>query len=66
MRPAGHHPGVDRPVVRSAQNSTVVFPSPLMSAIDESGHFLAREREAATTLPAPSTATTHVEDAEAQ
>jgi len=52
--------------VRSAQNSTVVFPSPLMSAIDESGHFLAREREAATTLPAPSTATTHVEDAEAQ
>jgi hypothetical protein len=48
------------------QNSTVVFRSPVMSAIGESGHFLARESEAATTLPAPSTATTHVEDGEAQ
>lgn len=36
------------------KNTTVVFPAPLMSTIEELGSFLAREREAATvTTPAP-------------
>ena len=30
------------------KNSTVIFPSPLMSTIEELGSFLARERAAAT------------------
>jgi hypothetical protein len=38
------------------QNTTVVFPAPLMSTIQELGAFLAREQAAGTT-PAP-TATT--------
>ncbi len=35
------------------KNSTVVFPAPLMSTIQELGAFLARERGAAGDLPAP-------------
>src|SRR4029434_8348303 len=39
------------------QNTTVVFPAPLMSTIQELGAFLAREQAAGTT-PAPTTSTT--------
>jgi regulator of protease activity HflC (stomatin/prohibitin superfamily) len=35
------------------KNSTVVFPAPLMSTIAELGAFLARETEAAATIPSP-------------
>jgi regulator of protease activity HflC (stomatin/prohibitin superfamily) len=35
------------------KNTTVVFPAPLMSTIEELGGFLARESAAATTPPAP-------------
>jgi hypothetical protein len=35
------------------KNSTVVFPAPLMSTIQELGAFLARERGAAGDLPMP-------------
>jgi len=38
------------------QNTTVVFPAPLMSTIQELGAFLAREAAAGTT-PAPTTTT---------
>ena len=38
------------------QNTTVVFPAPLMSTIQELGAFLAREQAAGTTpTPAPTT-----------
>jgi hypothetical protein len=38
------------------KNTTVVFPAPLMSTIQELGTFLAREQAAATTpAPAPTT-----------
>jgi hypothetical protein len=36
------------------KNTTVVFPAPLMSTIQELGAFLAREVAAATSLPASS------------
>jgi regulator of protease activity HflC (stomatin/prohibitin superfamily) len=36
------------------KNSTVVFPSPLMSTIGELGNFLSRERQAAGDFPLPS------------
>jgi hypothetical protein len=39
------------------QNTTVVFPAPLMSTIQELGAFLAREQAAGTT-PAPTSTTT--------
>jgi regulator of protease activity HflC (stomatin/prohibitin superfamily) len=39
------------------QNTTVVFPAPLMSTIGELGAFLARERAAATLTPATAIAT---------
>jgi regulator of protease activity HflC (stomatin/prohibitin superfamily) len=39
------------------KNSTVVFPAPLMSTIAELGAFLARETEAAATLPSPASST---------
>jgi hypothetical protein len=40
------------------KNTTVVFPAPLMSTIQELGAFLAREQAAATTpAPAPTTTT---------
>ena len=35
------------------KNTTVVFPAPLMSTIEELGAFLAREKSAASTGPAP-------------
>jgi hypothetical protein len=35
------------------QNTTVVFPAPLMSTIQELGNFLAREAAATTPPPAP-------------
>jgi hypothetical protein len=35
------------------KNTTVVFPAPLMSTIQELGTFLAREQAAATTPPPP-------------
>jgi len=35
------------------KNTTVVFPAPLMSTIQELGGFLARETAAATTTPPP-------------
>jgi regulator of protease activity HflC (stomatin/prohibitin superfamily) len=38
------------------KNTTVVFPAPLMSTIEELGGFLAREQAAATTTPPPSPA----------
>jgi len=34
-------------------NTTVVFPAPLMSTIQELGAFLAREQTAGSTLPPP-------------
>jgi hypothetical protein len=34
-------------------NTTVVFPAPLMSTIQELGNFLAREQAASTTPPPP-------------
>jgi hypothetical protein len=37
------------------QNTTVVFPAPLMSTIQELGNFLAREAAAATTPAPPAT-----------
>jgi hypothetical protein len=37
------------------QNTTVVFPAPLMSTIQELGNFLAREQTAATTQAPPAT-----------
>jgi hypothetical protein len=37
-------------------NTTVVFPAPLMSTIQELGNFLAREQTAAVTTPPPSPA----------
>jgi regulator of protease activity HflC (stomatin/prohibitin superfamily) len=39
------------------KNTTVVFPAPLMSTIEELGNFLAREAAAATPPPAPAPAT---------
>jgi hypothetical protein len=38
------------------KNTTVVFPAPLMSTIEELGNFLAREAAAATPPPAPAPA----------
>ncbi len=38
------------------KNTTVVFPAPLMSTIQELGGFLAREAAAVTTSPTPSRA----------
>jgi hypothetical protein len=35
------------------KNTTVVFPAPLMSTIEELGAFLAREKAAASTGPQP-------------
>jgi len=35
------------------KNSTIVFPSPLMSTIEELGSFIARERDAAGLTPPP-------------
>jgi hypothetical protein len=37
------------------QNTTVVFPAPLMSTIQELGAFLAKEQAAGTTPPPPPT-----------
>ncbi len=37
------------------KNSTIVFPSPLMSTIEELGSFIARERDAADRTPARAT-----------
>jgi hypothetical protein len=37
------------------KNTTVVFPAPLMSTIQELGNFLAREQTAATPPPPPPT-----------
>jgi hypothetical protein len=39
------------------KNTTVVFPAPLMSTIQELGGFLAREHAAATTSPPPASPT---------
>jgi hypothetical protein len=38
------------------KNSTVIFPAPLMSTIQELGAFLDRENDAVSTLPAPGSA----------
>jgi hypothetical protein len=51
-RITGYEIGVDK-------NTTVIFPAPLMSTIQELGGFLAREAAAVTTpAPAPSTPAT--------
>jgi hypothetical protein len=47
------------------KNTTVVFPAPLMSTIQELGNFLAREAAAATPLPSPAPATAPVAPAPA-
>ena len=39
------------------KNTTVVFPAPLMSTIEELGSFLAREKAAASSAPVPGAAT---------
>jgi hypothetical protein len=44
------------------KNSTVVFPAPLMSTIDELGSFLARRKQAPGELPATSNGATDSED----
>jgi regulator of protease activity HflC (stomatin/prohibitin superfamily) len=40
------------------KNTTIVFPSPLMSTIEELGSFLAREADAASTTPPPAAPST--------